>query len=31
MFEVSYEMNDDIPGNLSYRQLSKEEIQKIVE
>ena len=31
MFEVSYEIVDGMPTNLSYRQLSKEEIQHIVE
>ena len=31
MFEVSYEVIDGVPANLTYRQLSKEEIQKIVE
>ena len=31
MFEVSYEIVDGMPTNLSYRQLSKEEIQKIVD
>ncbi len=31
MFEVSYEIVDGMPTNLSYRQLGKEEIQKIVE
>jgi hypothetical protein len=31
MFEVSYDIVDNMPTNLSYRQLSKEEIQNIVE
>lgn len=31
MFEVSYEIVDGMPTNLSYRQLSKEEIQNIVD
>ena len=31
MFEVSYEIVEGMPTNLSYRQLSKEEIQSIVE
>ena len=30
MVEVSYEIVDGMPTNLSYRQLSKEEIQNIV-
>lgn len=30
MFEVSYDIVDNMPTNLSYRQLSKEEIQNIV-
>ena len=30
MFEVSYEIVEGMPTNLSYRQLSKEEIQNIV-
>ena len=31
MFEVSYQLEDGIPMNLSYRQLSKEEIMHIVQ
>jgi hypothetical protein len=31
MFEVSYEMDDTMPVNLTYRQLSKDEIRDIVE
>lgn len=31
MFEVSYEIVDGMPTNLSYRQLNKEEIQNIVD
>lgn len=31
MFEVSFDIVDNMPTNLSYRQLSKEEIQNIVE
>ena len=31
MFEVSYEILEGMPTHLSYRQLSKEEIQSIVE
>lgn len=31
MFEVSYQLEDGMPVNLNYRQLSKDEIQKIVE
>ena len=31
MFEVTYEVEGDMPVNLKYRQLSKEEIQNIVE
>ncbi len=31
MFEVSYQMDKDSPSELQYRQLSKEEIKKIVE
>ena len=30
MFAVSYELNDGMPVNLAYRQLSKEEIKNIV-
>lgn len=30
MFAVSYELNEGMPVNLTYRQLSKEEIQNIV-
>lgn len=30
MFAVSYELNDGMPVNLTYRQLSKEEIKNIV-
>lgn len=30
MFEVSYEIVDGMPTNLSYRQLSKDEIQNLV-
>lgn len=31
MFEVSYKMTESTPSDLQYRQLSKEEIKKIVE
>lgn len=31
MFEVSYTMTESTPSDLQYRQLSKEEIKKIVE
>ncbi len=31
MFEVSYQLEDGMPVNLNYRQLSKDEIKKIVE
>lgn len=31
MFEVSYQIENDLPTDLQYRQLSKEEIKNIVE
>lgn len=31
MFEVSYQLEDGLPTNLSYRQLTAEEIKNIVE
>lgn len=31
MFEVSYQIENEMPTNLQYRQLSKEEIKNIVE